>query len=211
MDGVSTVVRGEEELFARTAHLFESAAEVACAAADLSTFAASHRSRQPTGDYRAKRVRKIYRPAVLLDRAAAGHLGELVRLGAEVRISADEINETIILDRRVVILAGDRTAGPRGYSVLTGEETVQGVVSLFEAAWRGATELAVYDASVAEIRTLAPRILDMLASGCKDETAARSLGLGLRTYRRRVAELMTALGATSRFQAGVRAGELGLL
>ncbi len=38
----------------------------------------------------------------------------------------------------------------------------------------------------------------------------RRLGTSLRTYRRRVAELMTALEAGSRFQAGVRAGELGL-
>ncbi|AXB48994.1 LuxR family transcriptional regulator [Amycolatopsis albispora] len=188
-----------------------SATEVWCAAADLSTFAASRRTQEQLGGYRAKRVRKIYRPSLLLDHAASAHLDEVVRLGAEVRISADEINETIVLDRRVVILAGDRTAGDRAYSVLTAQETVQGVVSLFDAAWRGATDLAVYDARVAELRTLAPRILDMLASGCKDETAARSLGLGLRTYRRRVAELMDALGATSRFQAGVRAGELGLL
>lgn len=205
------MVKGEEELFARTAHLFASATDIACAAADLSTFAVSRRPPVTAEDHRGKRVRKIYRPPVLLDSGAAAHLEHLVRLGAEVRISADEINETIILDRRVVILAGDPGPGSRSYSVLTAEETVQGVVSLFEAAWRGATELAVYDARVAEIRVLAPRILDMLASGCKDETAARSLGLGLRTYRRRVAELMTALGATSRFQAGVRAGELGLL
>jgi DNA-binding NarL/FixJ family response regulator len=48
-------------------------------------------------------------------------------------------------------------------------------------------------------------------SGCKDATAARRLDLGLRTYRRRVAELMTALDASSRFQAGARARELGLI
>ena len=46
---------------------------------------------------------------------------------------------------------------------------------------------------------------------CPDcEAAARRLGTSLRTYRRRVAELMAALEAGSRFQAGVRAGELGL-
>ena len=42
------------------------------------------------------------------------------------------------------------------------------------------------------------------------QAAARRLGTSLRTYRRRVAELMAALEAGSRFQAGVRAGELGL-
>ena len=43
-----------------------------------------------------------------------------------------------------------------------------------------------------------------------DEAAARRLGTSLRTYRRRVAELMAALEVGSRFQAGMRAGELGL-
>jgi DNA-binding NarL/FixJ family response regulator len=54
------------------------------------------------------------------------------------------------------------------------------------------------------------QILRMLGAGLKDEAAARSLGLSLRTYRRRVAELMASLGAESRFQAGLRARELGL-
>jgi DNA-binding NarL/FixJ family response regulator len=53
-------------------------------------------------------------------------------------------------------------------------------------------------------------ILRLLSAGQKDETAARSMGLSVRTYRRRVAELMTLLGADSRFQAGVRARALGL-
>jgi hypothetical protein len=34
--------------------------------------------------------------------------------------------------------------------------------------------------------------------------------MSVRTYRRRVAELLDILDAGSRFQAGVRAGELGL-
>jgi hypothetical protein len=34
--------------------------------------------------------------------------------------------------------------------------------------------------------------------------------MSVRTYRRRVAELMVVLGADSRFQAGVRAKALGL-
>ncbi|MDG9711379.1 hypothetical protein [Streptomyces sp. DH10] len=53
-------------------------------------------------------------------------------------------------------------------------------------------------------------VLRALGSGATDETAARELGMSLRTYRRRVAERLNALGAGSRFQAGMRAGELGL-
>ncbi|MFE8993165.1 hypothetical protein ACFYMI_36140 [Streptomyces collinus] len=53
-------------------------------------------------------------------------------------------------------------------------------------------------------------MLYALGSGMTDVTASRELGMSLRTYRRRVAELLVVLGADSRFQAGVRVGELGL-
>jgi hypothetical protein len=54
-------------------------------------------------------------------------------------------------------------------------------------------------------------VLEALNRGCKDATAARALGLSLRTYRRRVAEVLSWLDVSSRFAAGVRAAELGLI
>lgn len=212
-----TVVRGEEELFRRTAHLFAQATDIACAANDLATFAHDHGADElaaETADQHRSdtRIRKIYRQGLLLDPAAARELAQRRdRFGAQIRIATEQINETIIIDGRLVILAGNVSAGRRSYSVITQADTVQGVTSLFEAAWRSATDLAVYDAQIAEIRQLAPQVLDLLSQGVKDESAARMLGLGVRTYRRRVAELMTALDAESRFQAGVRARELGLV
>lgn len=203
-----TIVRGEEELFARTAHLFAAATSIWCAARDLATWAASRRHAEPSS--RPPQVRKLYRPGVLLDPSSAQHLRSL-RGHAEIRITTEDVNETIILDRRFAILAGDLADGTRSYGVVTEAAVVQGVASLFEVAWRSATELAVYDAQHAELVASAPRVLELLASGCKDETAARVLGLGVRTYRRRVAELMATLGAESRFQAGARARELGLI
>jgi len=205
------VVHGDEELFSRTAHLFATAGEITCAARDLNTWAAT---RPRTGDARPARMprlRKLYRPEVLLNPAMAQHVRAASSWGAAVRITQDDINETIIIDRRLAILAGDVVDGRRGYGVVTEPTVVQNVASLFDAAWRSATDLAVYDAQHAELRALAPRVLELLASGCTDETAARALGLGVRTYRRRVAELMTVLGAESRFQAGARARDLGLI
>lgn len=208
---MTTIVRGEEELFARAAHLFATASEITCAARDLSTWATTHQvPLAPVGA--PPRLRKLYRPGVLLDPSSAQHLRTVAaKHGADVRITTDDLNETIILDRRFAILAGDLDDGTRSYGVVTEPAVVQGIVSLFEAAWRSATELEVYDAQHAELAELAPKVLSLLASGCKDETAARTLGLGVRTYRRRVAEVMAALGAESRFQAGARARELGLI
>lgn len=207
-----TIVRGEEELFRRTGHLFATVTDLACAAAGLTSWVADHQPDAIAGRLGEVRIRKIYPSGLLLDSASSRELARRRdELGARIRITAEEINETIVIDRRVVILAGDVRTGQRSYSVITQPETVQGVMSLFETAWRSATDLAVYSAQVAEIRELAPAVLDLLGQGVKDEAAARQLGLGLRTYRRRVAELMAALGADSRFQAGVRARELGLV
>ncbi|MFD2795355.1 DNA-binding response regulator [Promicromonospora vindobonensis] len=214
---VVTIVRDEQELVARTMHLFASASDVACAANDLFTWAGARMTDEHSAMYRRRRpddvrIRKVYRSGTLLDPVAAQALARARdQHGAQIRITSGEINETIVLDQRLVILAGDLSAGRRSFSIITQPEAVQGVISLFEAAWRSATDLSVYDTQIAEIRHLAPQVLDLLGQGIKDEAAARTLGLGVRTYRRRVAELMDALGAESRFQAGVRARELGLV
>lgn len=212
-----TVVRGEDELFRRTEHLFAQATDVACAANDLWTWSWRHGSGELEAAIAARpprdmRIRKIYRAGMLLDPVVARELRRRRdQFRAQIKVTTEEINETIVLDGRFVILAGEVTAGLRGYSVITQPDAVHGVCSLFETVWRSATDLAVYDARVAEIRQIAPQVLDLLSQGVKDESAARSLGLGVRTYRRRVAELLDALGAASRFQAGVRARELGLV
>lgn len=211
------VIRGEAEIHARIAHLFTTAkTEISCAANDLHTWGIRTGSiegpmllapRMAQG----LRVRKLYRSGMLLDPLCARYASGVQTAGGEVRITPAELNETIVIDGRVAILAGDLSHGIRSYSVVTVPEVVQGVSSLYAAAWRSASSLDTWDRRVAELREMAPRILDVLGSGCKDETAARTLGLSVRTYRRRVADLMSTLGAESRFQAGVRARELGLI
>jgi DNA-binding NarL/FixJ family response regulator len=208
------VIRGHEELYERTWHLFTSArTEIACAANDVFTWVSAKSAARPVPDERLPgfTTRKLYRPGVLLDPVGTGYVRRMAGLGAKVRITTDEINETILIDRRVAILAGDAAHGLRSFSVVWAPDVVAAVGSLFDAAWRAAADLDVYDRQFADLRTLAPHILELLGSGCKDETAARTLSLSVRTYRRRVAELMAALGANSRFQAGVRARELGLV
>ncbi len=54
-------------------------------------------------------------------------------------------------------------------------------------------------------------VLQTLNAGLKDEVAARRLSVSLRTYRRRIAELMDYFGVNTRFELGVRVAEVGLL
>jgi hypothetical protein len=82
---------------------------------------------------------------------------------------------------------------------------------LFDSLWERALVVPGIGGGVPEPASVRRLLLDQLARGSKDEQIARTLGLSLRTVRRRVAELMDELGTTSRFQAGVEAIRRGWL
>jgi hypothetical protein len=219
-DDQTSTVRGDAELIARAGHLFDAVhAEFACAVRDLATWsqpearsAVARRMLAPGTE--GFTVRKLVSPLALVGEAQRAHLGRLDATGAKVRVSSAPLPyETIILDRRVAILAGQPSplGRDREYTVTTSPALVGGVYSLFNAAWEAAIDLgACLRGEVPELASEDREILRTLGAGLTDEAAARRLGTSLRTYRRRVAELMAALEAGSRFQAGVRAGELGL-
>jgi predicted transcriptional regulator/DNA-binding CsgD family transcriptional regulator len=89
------------------------------------------------------------------------------------------------------------------------------LIALFEAEWARATPIpgtsagpeAAAGGPDAETATL----LAMLAAGMTDASIARSLSWSMRTTQRRMRQLMTDLGVTTRFQAGVAARERGWL
>ena len=70
----------------------------------------------------------------------------------------------------------------------------------------------MFDPATNSWATKAPSIsFRQLAAGAKDEQIARTMGLSLRTIRRRIADLMIELGADTRFQAGAEAVRRGWL
>ncbi|WP_245239456.1 DNA-binding response regulator [Streptomyces sp. MZ04] len=217
-DKTTLTVHGERELAARTAQLFgETTREFFCAATDLHTWsrrgdraAIAHRLR--TGAAGGVVVRKLYTPAVVADEEQRLHLFEVAAAGGQVRVRAAALpHETIIIDRRVVILAGRRGARGREFTITTAPALVEGVHTLMRATWDAGVPLADYlrrGTKGLDAESLA--VLRALAAGLTDAVGARRVGMSLRTYRRRVAQLMTELEADSRFQAGVHASRLGL-
>lgn len=220
------IVRGERELALRAGHLFAGVREeFTCAAAGLDTWsrgelrAAILAGLRPAKE-RGIAVRKVFHASVLDDPEAAAQVRRLSGYGIRVRLAATELpQEMIMIDRRTVILAEPPDRGgraDRAYTVVRGGTVVAGLVTLFEATWQAATDLVdLTDPAGAaggppRLDPDSRAVLAALRDGLTDESAARRLGLSLRTYRRRVADLMTRLDARSRFQAGARAGELGL-
>ncbi|MGB8943166.1 MAG: DNA-binding response regulator [Streptomyces sp.] len=217
-DQMTLTVYGERELAARTAQLFgETTREFFCAANDLHTWsrpearaAIARRLRPRIADGTV--VRKLYTPAVLADEEQRLHLFAIEAAGGQVRVRAAALpHETIIIDHRVMILAGRSGARGREFTITSAPALVGGVLALMRATWDAGTPLADYLRSETEgLDADSLAVLHSLAAGLTDAVGARRVGMSVRTYRRRVAELMTALEADSRFQAGVNASRLGL-
>lgn len=212
-------LRGDVELWARIKPLAESnAAEWVNVARDLDTWpGAREAARLTMRRDGAVHARKLYSPAVLADERDRDALREMADHGMQIRITATPLSRgTFFIDRRTMIFTSPMTSAPaarehRMYTMSATPALVDGAYALFEAAWENATDLAAFlSLHRPLINAQTGRVLRALTSGVTDEAAARELGMSLRTYRRRVAELLVTLNAGSRFQAGVRAGEMGL-
>nr|WP_203687691.1 LuxR family transcriptional regulator [Streptomyces sp. SID14515] len=128
-----------------------------------------------------------------------------------VRVARVPPLQALIVDGNVALVVADSAVGRRA-SLIQVPEVLNTLQSLFENVWVRAVpagERTIFGDNYRA--SLARQILGALQAGVTDEVAARELKISVRTYRRHVAEIMTLLGAHSRFQAGVRAAELGLL
>jgi len=139
----------------------------------------------------------------LLDQAQA--------LGIQARVAQTPPQQLVLVDGRKALV---RWAGTAGQQVLIARApAIVGTLrALFTASWDAA--LAAADCRRLGERAwdgLTRQVLAFLSSGYKDDVAARELGMSVRTYRRYVAVIMRDMGAGSRFQAGVKAAEYGLL
>ncbi|MCP9206869.1 helix-turn-helix transcriptional regulator [Streptomyces sp. NEAU-Y11] len=153
-------------------------------------------------------VRLLCTPATLDWRFVSGHVGEP---RVETRVARIPALAAVIADHERALVCADSAVGRRA-SVIRSGGVIRPLLALFDGVWRNAVVVSDRIDFGDKGRTeIAQQILERLRAGVTDDVAARELAMSVRTYRRYVAEIMALLGATSRFQAGVRAAELGLL
>ncbi|MFI8438410.1 TrmB family transcriptional regulator sugar-binding domain-containing protein [Streptomyces sp. NPDC079020] len=129
----------------------------------------------------------------------------------DIRVARVPPLQAVIVDAAVGLVSTESPTGRRA-SLIRVPDVIHTLCTLYEGVWRNAVPAAARVTFGDHCRTeLARQILGALQAGVTDEVAARELVVSVRTYRRYVAEIMTLLDASSRFQAGVRAAELGLL
>jgi len=159
-------------------------------------------------------LRVIYHCGVLEDESNRAYLAELAAAGAKVRLANEELDQIIIMDGRIAVVAIDPADSCRGALVVRHACVTSALDRLFARQWIEAEPLhrpapPVVAPEAPEVSDAERRLLSMLASGQTDEAAARALGVSVRHLRRRIAALMRRLGAGSRFEAGVLAAHRG--
>jgi DNA-binding Lrp family transcriptional regulator len=162
---------------------------------------------------RAGRRSRVIYPARVLEEAP-----EMVRrraaLGEHVRVLAEVPGRLAVMGSAAALLPNRFDLADEQLLIIRQPSLVTSLTLLFEALWERAMTVPGLEADDddgavhASDRRL---LLDQLARGAKDEQIARTLGLSLRTVRRRVADVLDELEASSRFQAGVEAVRRGWL
>jgi DNA-binding NarL/FixJ family response regulator len=155
-------------------------------------------------------VRMLCDPGVVDHPAAAWLRSPPAR--CEVRVTGAHLRDVVIVDGSAALVRAAVGKGKGRATLVRDAAAVRALELLFAGAWSRGRRLDDHLALSPKLRgALTRRILERLRGGQTDETASRELDMSLRTYRRHVADLMRELNASSRFQAGVRAVELGLL
>ncbi|HET6989372.1 MAG TPA: helix-turn-helix domain-containing protein [Kribbella sp.] len=143
----------------------------------------------------------------IYDMASLSDPGELVAArSAGCRILRDVPLKLVVVDRRTGLLP----TGPDVVVELGPSSLLDALLRLFELLWQQASPLAP-SASEGPLSFEDQQLLSLAAAGLTDQAIARRIGVAQRTVERRMQRILRALDATTRFQAGLRAGERGLL
>ena len=152
--------------------------------------------------------RTLYDETVLESAQGRQWVTEWAEVGERQRVLPGVPTEFAAYGDRAVVAPGVWGDPTADYVVVRDPMLVQVFVALFDRMWDQAAPVA---RSRGGDEGEDEYLLSLLSRGLKDEAIARYLGWSLRTVRRRVARLMTDLGARTRFQLGaeaVRAGRL---
>lgn len=158
---------------------------------------------------RGAKMRAVWASSVIKAPGAMAHAQWLSQEGVALRSVSTLPPRAMIMDGAVAVVV-DETEGIR---VVRSAAELERLSALAERFWeRGATVRQTGRQPVAPTRR--PRsevVLRLLSEGLTDDAIARRLGCSVRTVRNDVASAMEALDARSRFQAGARAMQVGLI
>jgi DNA-binding CsgD family transcriptional regulator/sugar-specific transcriptional regulator TrmB len=155
----------------------------------------------------------IYLDSVRNDPQNRGYVRWLVDLGGQVRTTAVLPLRLVVFDRCIAVVPINPGRSETGAAIVEGNGPVAAMCALFDQLW--ATSEPYPHAEAHSMGTDTPlsgqelAVVRLLAKGDTDTAIGRRLGVSVRTAGRLVSDIMARVDAKSRFQAGLRIGELG--
>jgi DNA-binding CsgD family transcriptional regulator len=153
-------------------------------------------------------VRSIYPTEALHRPQWLATVRRWAELGENVRLLPSPPARLMVFGVQAALVPVEWGSFPARRVIVRTPGVVDSMRLLFDVLWRQGAPLPGMQPA-GDHQNL--QVLKLLAAGAKDETIARQLGVSLRTVRRRVAEQIGELGATTRFQAGVEAARRKLI
>ncbi|MFI9380380.1 response regulator transcription factor [Kutzneria sp. NPDC052558] len=155
---------------------------------------------------RGAQLRLVWRGELIRTPSVAAHAMWLRTRGAAPRIVPTLPTTMVLVDRSVaMVVAGDHAVVHRSAT------SVAPLCALADQIWGKGSPGVRRHQPPAEPTPRHHKVLRLLADGLTDDAIARQVGVSVRTVRNDMAAAMLSLDARSRFQAGVRAAQLGLL
>jgi sugar-specific transcriptional regulator TrmB len=164
------------------------------------------------------------REALLRSQGAINAILRYVRAGEQARVTSQLPLKLATFDRRLAFVPHSLDQSDvAGAIVVHPCSLLDVLLYVFDRLWEQATPLSAEPPHFPDQLgpdQLSPdhhpgpddrRLLALLASGMTDEAISRHIGWSYRTTRRRIAALLGALGADTRFQAGLFAARRGWL
>ncbi|MFF1275916.1 LuxR C-terminal-related transcriptional regulator [Streptomyces marokkonensis] len=159
---------------------------------------------------RGTRLRAVWAPAVFHAHPAMAHAQWLAQQDVQPRMADSVPVYAMIMDGAAAVVV-DEAREPR---VVRSPAELDSLCAMAERLWERGSAVRQLRRTRATATTRRPRteiVLRLLAEGLTDDAIARRLGCSVRTVRNDVAAAMVALDARSRFQAGARAMQVGLI
>jgi DNA-binding CsgD family transcriptional regulator len=153
-------------------------------------------------------LREVCARECLEDPAEAAALRGPAADGRSVRVAEWLPLPLLLVDDRAALVPLD-PAGPGGWLLAHSAVLVAALRDLFERIWRDARPYPGGGGD--ELDPVQQQVLTLLVAGMKDEAAARSLRISVRTLRRHVVALQRRCGVDSRMALAAAAARAGWL
>ncbi|MFJ4091840.1 LuxR C-terminal-related transcriptional regulator [Kitasatospora sp. NPDC089913] len=158
-------------------------------------------------------MRTLYQDATRNQPHVANYAHWLLSQGGEVRTAPTIPQRLVVVDRAQALVPIDPGDNRLGALYVTEPGILAALLDFFEQAWSTAVPLgaAHTDDPQCGLTPTERELLRLLGTGLTDDTAGQRLGISSRTVGRHMSSIMERLGASSRFEAGIRAAHNGWL